>query len=330
MRQAMAFAEVGDDVYGEDPTVNKLEALAAEKLGKEAGLFVTSGTQGNLIAALVHARRGDEAILSTDSHVYQWEVGGISSIGGIFPRTVPNDAGGRMRPEDVEAAVRDDDHHLGHSRLLLVENSFGGCGGSVLEPSYYKRLRKIADRHKLAMHMDGARIFNAAVALGLPAAELVSDIDTVTFCLSKGLCAPVGSVLCGPAPFIEEARRVRKSLGGGMRQVGILAAAGVIALDSMIDRLAEDHRRAALLAEKLSQLESIRVDRDAVQTNIVHFALTAEAVVDADELCRQLRDEHQIGLSQYPGVGLRAVTHYWIDDAAVDKLASAIASILSA
>lgn len=330
MRQAMAQAEVGDDVYGEDPTVDQLERQSAERLGKEAGLFVSSGTQGNLIAALVHARRGDEAILSTDSHVYQWEVGGISSIGGIFPRTVPNDATGRMQPEEVEAAVREDDHHLGHSRLLLVENSFGGCGGSVLEPSYFKPLRAIADRHGLAMHMDGARMFNAAVALNVPAAELVADIDTVTFCLSKGLCAPVGSVLCGPSAFIEEARRVRKSLGGGMRQVGILAAAGVVALDKMIDRLADDHRRAASLAEKLSQLESVHVDRDAVQSNIVHFSLTEKAPVDGDTLCRRLAEEHQLGLSQYPGVGLRAVTHYWIDDEAVDTLASAIASILSA
>ena len=323
MRRAMANAEVGDDVYGEDPTVRQLEERSAERLGKEAGLFVASGTQGNLIAALGHAGRGDEAILAEASHVYQWEVGGLASIGGIFPRIVPNDERGQMKLEEVEAAVREDDHHLGHSRLLLVENSFGGCGGTALGADYFDALRTIADRHQLATHMDGARLFNAAVALEVGADQLVRSVDTVTFCLSKGLCAPVGSVLCGPADFIEEARRIRKSLGGGMRQAGILAAAGLVALDSMIDRLADDHRRARQLAERLAQIDGVSVDPAKVETNIVHFKIDA----DEETICRRLADEHQIGLSSYPDKGLRAVTHYWIDDNAVDALASAIASL---
>ena len=328
MREAMATARVGDDVYGEDPTVNELEALAADKLGKQAALFVTSGTQGNLIAVLGHSRRGDEAILGYESHVFQWEVGGMASIGGILPHTIPTDAIGRMDFAAVEAAVREDDHHLGHSTLLLVENSFGGRGGTVLAQEYFTGLRDIANRHALAMHMDGARLFNAAVALGVDARELVADVDTVTFCLSKGLCAPVGSVLCGPAEFIEEARRTRKSLGGGMRQAGILAAAGLVSLRSMVDRLAEDHNHANLLAEKLSAIDGLRVHTENVQTNIVHFELEHGSHISPEALCAWLDKEYGIGLGTYPPNLARAVTHYWVGEKEVDTLVDAIAAIL--
>jgi len=328
MRKAMATARVGDDVYGEDPTTQELEALAAEKLGKEAGLFVTSGTQGNLIAVLGHAQRGDEAILGYESHVFQWEVGGMASIGGILPHTIPTDAKGRMDPATVEAAVRVDDHHLGHTTLLLVENSFGGRGGTALPPEYFGELRAIADRHGLAMHLDGARLFNAAVALGVDAADLVAEIDTVTFCLSKGLCAPVGSILCGPADFIEEARRTRKSLGGGMRQTGILAAAGLISLRSMIDRLAEDHAHAALLADGLAAIDGLRVQTKTVQTNIVMFEIERGSRLTKETLCSRLDDEHGIGLDAYPPNFLRAVTHYWVGEKEVGTLVDAIATIL--
>ncbi len=327
MREAMATARVGDDVYGEDPTINELEALAADRLGKEAGLFVTSGTQGNLVAILGHARRGDEAILGYESHIFQWEVGGMASIGGILPHTLPTDAMGRMDPAAVEAAVRDEsDHHLGHSTLLLVENSFGGRGGIPLSAEYFASLREVADRHSLALHMDGARLFNAAVALGVPARELVADVDTVTFCLSKGLCAPVGSILCGPADFIEEARRTRKSLGGGMRQAGILAAAGLVAMNSMIDRLAEDHENARRLAERLATIDGIEVDAETVQTNIVFFRTTG--AVSPSDLCARLDKEHSIGLDTYPPDFARAVTHYWVGEKEVDALADAIAAIV--
>ena len=328
MREAMATARVGDDVYGEDPSVNELEALAADRLGKEAGLFVTSGTQGNLIALLGHARRGDEAILGFESHIFQWEVGGMASIGGILPHTIPTDATGRMDLAAVEAAVREDDHHLGHSTLLLVENTFGGRAGTALPADYFAALRDIANRHGLAMHMDGARLFNAAVALGVEATELVADVDSVTFCLSKGLCSPVGSVLCGPADFIEEARRTRKSLGGGMRQAGILAAAGLVSLRSMVDRLAEDHAHAHLLARKLAAIDGVLVHTKGVQTNIVHFELEHGSGLSTETLCARLATEHEIKLNTYvPGLA-RAVTHYWIGEKEVDALVEAIEAIL--
>jgi threonine aldolase len=327
MRKAMAAARVGDDVYGEDPTVNELEALAAAKLGKQAGLFVTSGTQGNLIALLGHARRGDEAILGYESHIFQWEVGGLASIGGILPHTIPTDTMGQMDFATVEDAIREDDHHLGHTTLLLVENSFGGRGGTALPREYFAGLRDIAKRHSLALHMDGARLFNAAVALGVDAAELVAEVDTVTFCLSKGLCSPVGSVLCGPADFIEEARRTRKSLGGGMRQAGILAAAGLISLRSMVDRLAEDHAHARLLAEKLAAIDGVHVHAEAVQTNIVHFELEHDGI-SPESLCVRLEEESGIGLGTYPPDLVRAVTHYWVGEKEVNALVDAIAAIL--
>jgi threonine aldolase len=328
MREAMATARVGDDVYGEDPTINELEALAAARLGKQAGLFVTSGTQGNLIALLGHARRGDEAILGYESHIFQWEVGGMASIGGILPHTIPTDMLGRMDLDTVEGAVREDDHHLGHTTLLLVENTFGGRGGTVLPTEYFSRLREIANRHNLAMHMDGARLFNAAVAMDVDVAELVAEVDSVTFCLSKGLCSPVGSILCGNAEFIEEARRTRKSLGGGMRQAGILAAAGLVSLNTMVDRLAEDHTHASLLAGKLNAIEGVRVPMETVQTNIVHFELEPASGLTTDALCARLETEYGIGLGTYPPALARAVTHYWVGEKEVLALVDAITAIL--
>jgi len=330
MREAMATAQVGDDVFRDDPTVNRLEALSAERTGKEAGLFVTSGTQGNLVAVLGHAQRGDEAILGVESHVYLWEVGGMSSFGGIFPRTVPVDASGRMDPTAVESAVRDSsDHHLGHSRLLLVENTFGGRGGRPLPADYFTTLKGVADRHGLAVHLDGARLFNAAVALGVEASTLTADVDTVTFCLSKGLCAPVGSMLCGPADFIEEARRTRKALGGGMRQAGIVAAAGLVALESMVERLADDHAHARMLAEKLATIDGIRIAPETVETNIVFFELEPDVALTPVDVCRQVALEHSILLDIYTPEILRAITHYWVGEQDVDRLVNAIATVIS-
>ena len=329
MREAMANARVGDDVYGEDPTVNELEAMSADRVGKEAGLFVASGTQGNLVGVLGHAARGEEAILGDASHVYRWEVGGIASIGGILPRIVPVDAAGRMDLEAVEKAVARKDDHLGRTRLLLVENSFGGKGGRALPPEYFAGLRGVADRHGLRVHLDGARLFNAAIALGVEVAELTAQVDTVTFCLSKGLCAPVGSVLCGPTAFIEEARRTRKSLGGGMRQAGILAAAGIVALDTMVDRLAEDHAHARNLAEGLARIEGLRVDPKAVETNIVQFSLEPGVGLTPGELCTRLAKDHQIWLGTDVGDRLRAVTHYWVGEAEVAQLLEAVATTIA-
>ena len=312
MREAMAHARVGDDVYGEDPTVNELEALAAARVGKEAGLFVSSGTMGNLAAVLAHAGRGDEAILGDDSHVFCWEAGGMAALGGVMPRPLPTDALGRMDPGAVEDAVREDDPHVPHSRLVLVENSYGAKHGYPLPPEYLASIAAVARRHGLALHMDGARLFNAAVAQNVDAAALTHHVDSVTFCLSKGLCAPVGSVLCGSADFIYRARRARKILGGGMRQAGILAAAGLIALNEMIERLADDHAHARLLAEGLARLPGVRVDVDKVRTNMVFFDLTDDVPLSSETVADRLRQTAGVWLGTNGPRGFRAVTHYWI------------------
>jgi threonine aldolase len=328
MRRAMAEAPVGDDVYGEDPTVNRLEAAAAERTGKEAGLFVASGTMGNLTAILAHAQRGDEAILGYEAHTFQWEAGAMATLGGVTPHPLPTDEDGRMDPARVAAAIRGDDPHLPRSRLILVENTFGGRGGTPLPPEYFSDLREIVDLHGLALHLDGARLFNAAVALELKADELARDVDSVTFCLSKGLCAPVGSVLCGSHEFVGRARRIRKSLGGGMRQAGVLAAAGLVALDVMTGRLGEDHEHARRLADGLAGIPGIRIDLERVRTNIVHFELEPGAGVTCPDLVRRLEEEHGILLGAYPTQRLRAVTHFWVGKDEVDSLVRAVGEVV--
>ena len=326
MREAMARASLGDDVYGEDPTVNALEAAAAERMGKPAGLLVTSGTQGNLAAILAHAGRGDEAILAHEAHVLRWEAGGLA-LGGIIPHALPSDEDGRLDPAAVDAAVRENDDHLPRTRLILVENSFGGRGGAPLEPDYFARIREVAARRGLSVHLDGARLFNAAVALGVEPKALTRDVDSVSFCLSKGLCAPVGSVLCGSEEFIARARRARKSLGGGMRQAGVLAAAGLVALERMTARLADDHANAAQLAESLAEIPGIRLEPRRVRTNIVHFALEPELGTTRDELVERLHERHGVWLGTYPPNLLRAVTHYWVGPAEIDKLVSGLRDV---
>ncbi|MCA9976048.1 MAG: threonine aldolase, partial [Anaerolineales bacterium] len=318
-----------DDVYGEDPTVNELEALAAAKVGKEAGLFVASGTMGNLTAILTHATRGDEAIVGQDSHTYLWEAGGMATLGGIVPHPLPTDAFGRMELAQVKQSVRSDDPHLPHSRLILVENSYGDKNGYPIPPDYFANLRQIADQHNLRLHMDGARLFNAAVALGIPAAAITEYVDSVTFCLSKGLCAPVGSVLCGSAEFIRRARRTRKALGGGMRQAGVLAAAGLIALNEMTERLADDHRHAQQLAQGLAQIPGIIVAPDHIKTNIVYFQLEDAVALSAEDITQRLRTEANIWLGTNGPRGFRAVTHYWIQEANVTSLLEKLTHILA-
>ncbi len=329
MREAMASARVGDDVYGEDPTVNELEALAAARVGKEAGLFVSSGTMGNLAAVLAHAGRGDEAILGEDSHVFCWEAGGMAALGGVMPHPLPTDAIGRMAPGAVEDAIRWDDPHVARSRLVLLENSYGGKHGYPLPPEYLASIAAVARQYGLALHLDGARLFNAAVAQNIDAAELTRHVDSVTFCLSKGLCAPVGSVLCGSADFIHHARRARKILGGGMRQAGILAAAGVVALNEMIERLADDHAHARLLAEGLAQLPGARVNVDMVRTNMVFFELADDVALSSEQVADRLRETANVWLGTNGPRGFRAVTHYWIDANDVRVLLSGLESVLA-
>ena len=324
MRKAMAEARVGDDVYGEDSTVNELEAAAAALLGKESGLFVASGTMGNLVAILAHAQRGEEAIVGLDAHTFVHEAGGMAVLGGVTPCPLPTDATGRMDPQQVEASVRYDDPHNPISRLILLENSYGEKNGYPLEPDYFATMRAIADRHGLSVHLDGARFFNAAVALNLPPAELARDVDSLSVCLSKGLCAPVGSVLVGSQPFIKRARRIRKLVGGGMRQAGVLAAAGLIALCDMTQRLHQDHTHARRLAEGLARISGIHVNLDTIKTNIVFFNLTDDYPLNSQQLVQKLRQEN-IWLNPTGPRQLRAVTHYWLNQDHVDHLLQIIA-----
>ena len=317
MRDAMAKAPVGDDVYGEDPTVNRLEAMAAEMMGKEAGLFVASGTMGNLTAILAHGRRGDGVIVGNDSHTFRSEAGGMAVLGGMVPNPLPTDIYGRMDLTAVQNAIYPDDPHYPNNRLLLVENSYGAKGGYPIEPDYFQQIRAIANRHGLIVHMDGARIFNAAVSLNLDPREITQHVDSITFCLSKGLCAPMGSVLCGSAEFIAQARRARKLVGGGMRQAGILAAAGIVSLTEMVERLADDHAHAKMLAEGLVQIPGLVVQPELVKTNMFFFELAESAPVTPAEFVQRLRDEANIWLSHGYSRRLRAVTHYWIQAADV-------------
>ena len=318
MREAMAKATVGDDVYGEDPTVNALESLAAEKVGKEAGLFVASGTMGNLAGILTHATRGDEMVVGHDSHVMMWETGSVASLGGIVPKTLLTDAYGRMAIDAIRSTVRWDDVHLPRHRLIHVENSYGNKGGYPLPPSYFAAIRDVAAKNKLSVHLDGARLFNAAVAHGINAQEITQHVDSVTFCLSKGLCAPVGSLLCGSENFIRNARRARKSLGGGMRQAGILAAAGIVALEDMVDRLAVDHQNARRMAEGLAAMPGIRINLDMIKTNIIFFDLADDVHYSPQEIVNHMREKANVWLGTRGSRGFRAVTHYWIGAGDVD------------
>ena len=328
MRHAMANAPVGDDVYGEDPTVNQLEALAAKMVGKEAGLFVASGTMGNLTAILTHGRRGDGAIVGEDSHTFRAEAGGMAALGGIVPNPLPTDVYGLMDLAAVETAVFPDDPHFPANRLILVENSYGAKGGYPISPDYFQQIRQIANRHNLVVHLDGARLFNAAVALNLAPQEITQHVDSVTFCLSKGLCAPVGSVLCGTAEFIQQARRARKLVGGAMRQAGIMAAAGLVALNEMVERLADDHAHAKMLAEGLAQIPGIKIQPELVKTNILFFELAESVAVTPEQFVQRLRNEANIWLSGGYSRRFLAVTHYWIQEADVTLFLKTARAIL--
>jgi threonine aldolase len=270
MREAMARAEVGDDVYGEDPTVNRLQALAADMLGMEAALLVSSGTQGNLLAVMSHCERGDEYIVGQHAHTYRYEGGGAAVLGSIQPQPLDFQEDGTLDLDQVARAVKPNDFHFARTRLLCLENTHEG---KVLSLDYLGKAASRAKEHHLSIHLDGARIFNAAVKLGVPVREIARHFDTVSFCLSKGLGAPVGSILVGPSAVIDKARRWRKVLGGGMRQAGILAAAGILALTGHVERLAEDHGNAKRLAEGLAEIEELGIDPGEVQTNMIFFRL---------------------------------------------------------
>jgi len=325
MREAMYRAEVGDDVFGEDPTVRRLEEMAAERMGKEAALFVASGTMGNLVALLTHCGRGDEVILGDRSHTFVYEQGGMAALGGITPRPIPNQPDGTLRLEDIRAAIRSENVHYPRSRLVCLENTHNLCDGAPLTAEYTAAVARLAHSHGLRVHLDGARIFNAAAALNCDVRDLVREVDSVMFCLSKGLCAPVGSVLCGSADFIYEARRARKVVGGGMRQAGVLAAAGIVALEQMTGRLAEDHARARRLAEGLAQIPGVQVG--PVYTNIFYFWLDGVPMAP-QEFLHRLREQGVLVLGREDG-RFRAVTHYWITDEDIEATLRAVRAVLS-
>ncbi|MCX5645079.1 MAG: low-specificity L-threonine aldolase [Phycisphaerae bacterium] len=326
MREAIYHAELGDDVFCDDPTVNRFERIAAERVGKEAALLVVSGTMGNLASILTHCGRGAEVILGDRCHTFIYEAGGISALGGIHPRTVPNQPDGTLRLEDIEAAIRPDNVHFPRTRLVCLENTHNRCDGAPLTAEYTAQVVDLAHRRNLAVHLDGARIFNAAVALGVDVKELTRGVDSLSFCLSKGLAAPVGSVICGSQSFIAEARRTRKMLGGGMRQAGIIAAAGIVALDQMVGRIRDDHDNAARLATGIARIDGLSIDLARVQTNIVYFDVMTKGL-DAENLVRQLGARGVKVLSTGPA-RLRAVTHYGISADDIDQTLSTLADVM--
>jgi threonine aldolase len=317
MRQAMASAEVGDDVFGDDPTVNRLEALAAETSGKEAALFVASGTMGNLASLLAHCGRGRDVILGDESHIYHYENGGASALGGLVFRPVRTHADGTLPLDALRAAIHLPAHeyhyyHYTRPGVICLENTHNRCGGRILSPEYFAEVAAIAAEHSLPIHLDGARLFNAAVAAGRPVTDWTRHVSSVQLCLSKGLCAPVGSLICGSGAFVNEARRMRKSLGGGMRQAGVIAAPGIMALTEMVGRLADDHRNARVLADGVAALPGVVLDPPEVDTNIVVFRMPTVSHAEALE---EALGREGVLVSNFGGGRLRVVTHDGITEA---------------
>lgn len=328
MREAMAEAEVGDDVYMDDPTVNHLQEKAAEMLGKQDSLFVPSGTMGNLLALLVHCQRGDEVILGDKSHIYLNEAGGMAALGGIHPHPVKNQEDGTLAVEDIRASIQTEDVHHTISRLICLENTQNVCGGVALTPEYTAQVGKLAKENNLLLHIDGARIFNAAAALNVDIKELTAPADSIMFCLSKGLGAPVGSMLVGSEKFINRARHLRKMLGGGMRQAGVLAAAGLIALEKMSTRLHEDHARAKSLLDGLKQIKGLRVEAKPSMTNMVYFDLNDDVKTGVEQIIVEMKKRGV--LVDWAGPRrFRLVTHYWISDDGVKQAVDAFGEILA-
>ena len=320
MREAMATAQVGDDVYGEDPTVNRLEEIAAGVLGFEATLFVCSGTQSNLIALMTHCRRGDEYIVGQQAHTYKYEGGGAAVLGSIQPQPLDFEDDGTLDLECVEEAIKADDYHFARTRLLCLENT---QAGKVIPLDYLNEASRFARRKGLALHLDGARIFNAAVWLGSDVKEITRHFDSVSVCLSKGLCAPVGSLLCGSRAFIEEARRWRKVVGGGMRQAGILAAAGILALTEMVDRLEQDHRNAELLARGLAEINGLSLCPGSPQTNMVFAEIGSDVAVLLAEFLKTK------GILITPAPRIRLVTHKDVSEQDIESVLQEIKSFFA-
>lgn len=325
MLEAIGHAELGDDVFGEDPTVNRLEEMAAERMGKEAALLVTSGTQANLVSVMSNTRRGDSVILGSESHIYWYEVGGLSAIGGLMPLPVRNDLG-VLDPRDVDDAIRPRSIHFPETTLVCVENTHNRAGGTAITPNQIRAVSEVAEAHGLRFYMDGARVFNAAVALGVDVKEFTRHVDNLMFCLSKGLSCPVGSVVVGSQEFIDRARKVRKTLGGGMRQAGVIAAPGIVALEKMVDRLDEDHRNARFLAERLARMGGISVDLETVQTNIVHVDVGGLGVTSS-RFVSMLKEHGVLALTR-DRYKVRMVTHRGIEREQIEKALSVVGGVV--
>ena len=323
MLESVLEARLGDDVSREDETVNTLEETAAKLLGKEAGLLVTSGTQGNLVSIMTHTTPGDEVYMEAESHVYYYEVGGLSAIAGVIPHLIPGNRG-QIPPETLEEELRPPNIHFPNPRLVVIENTHNRAGGTVIPQENIKAIADISHDRGLSLHIDGARIFNAAVALNVDVAKLVEPADSITFCLSKGLSAPVGSVIVGSEEFIEKARKYRKMLGGGMRQAGIIAAPGLVALKTMIERLREDHENARILAENLTSIENLKVW--PVETNIVIVDLANTGYQSTDFL--QKLEKRGVRAVSFGKTLVRFTTHRMISKEDVLQASNIIASIL--
>jgi len=329
MREAMARAEVGDDVWEEDPTVKRLEAMAADRMGTESGLFVTSGTQGNLVSVLSQTHPGQEVIVDLDAHVFNFEVAGTSTIGSVQMRPVKTERG-FLAPEQVREALRPANIHLPPTGLVCIENTHNRHGGTCCTPDDIAAVAAVAHGAGVPVHLDGARLFNAAVALGRDARDFTRDVDTVTFCLSKGLAAPVGSVICGRTDVIARARRIRKMLGGGMRQAGVIAAAGIVSLERMVDRLADDHANARTLAEGVAKLPGIKIDLASVQTNIVIFSIGAVGKRSAEAATKELVQSCAARKVKVHAIGptaIRCVTHKDVDSDDIRRALDAFGEI---
>ncbi|PNS89955.1 hypothetical protein POPTR_019G018500v4 [Populus trichocarpa] len=331
MRAAMANAEVDDDVLSYDPSALRLETEMAKVTGKEAALFVPSGTMGNLVSVLVHCNiRGSEVILGNNSHIHIYENGGISTIGGVHPRTVKNNDDGTMDIDLIEAAIRDPRGEIVYptTRLICLENTQANCGGRCLSVEYTDKVGELAKKHGLKLHMDGARIFNASIALGVPVHRLLQAADSASVCLSKGLGAPVGSVIVGSKSFIAKARILRKTLGGGMRQVGVLCAAALVALHETVLKLEDDHKKTKMLAEGLNQIKGLRLNVAAVETNIIFFDVVEGAKITAEKLCKNL-EQHGILVMQESPVRIRVVLHHQISESDVQYALSCFKQALT-
>ena len=329
MREAMAYAEVGDDVYGDDPTINRLQEESAAMFGKEAGLFVASGTMGNLTSILTWCGRGDEMILGKQSHIFVHEVASAAAYGGVQANTLQVQRDGTLKLDEIRVSIRGENIHFPETRLICLENTQGGMNGAPVPQSYISQVAALAHQNNIKLHIDGARIFNAATYFNTSVKDLTADADSIQFCFSKGLCAPVGSMLVGSRQFIERARKIRKSLGGGMRQAGILAAACLISLNTMSKRLGEDHATARALAEGLAKLPYIQIDLDMVKTNMINITLSADSPLNSEQIARRLLSDYNILVRPGGTYGFRFVTHYWITPQHVDQVVEALSTILT-